>query len=181
METRSYNVYKFNELPAEAKTKAIEKHQYIQVEDYDWHQWIIEDWTGKLNAMGYEDAEIEYNGFYSQGDGACFSANIDLEKWLTVEKLKTKYTKELKDYLSGELTLSIKHQGYYSHEMTMFIDSYGLDNEELESLILEDARKQARLIYAELMEGYENLTSDESVAEMLEVNEYDLTIDGKID
>lgn len=179
METRSYNVYKFNELPDEAKAKALENLRDINTDGDYWHNWILEDWTEKLETLGYESAKINYTGFWSQGDGASFSCTVNLEKWLTVKKLKTKYAKELK--LSQETgdNIVITNAGHYCHEFMMSIDSDNL-SDELESLILEDARDQARSIYSQLKKCYELLQTDQAIIEIIKANDYDFTINGKI-
>ena len=42
METRTYNVYKIDELPKESKQKAIEKYYDINV-NWDWWDFTYED------------------------------------------------------------------------------------------------------------------------------------------
>lgn len=180
METKTYNVYKFNELPDDAKAKALENLRDINVDHDGWHDWIIEDWTEKLESLGYNDAKISYTGFYSQGDGASFSCTVNLEKWLIVKKLKSKYQKALKEYQTDDVSIKINNQGHYSHEFMMTIDSDNL-SDALEEIILMDARDQARSIYSELKSEYEGAQTDEAVIETIEANDYDFTLNGKID
>ena len=183
METKEYNVYKFKELTAEAKEKAIESCRDINT-DYDWYQFIFEDWTEKLERQGFLDARIYFSGFYSQGDGACFTCKIDLEKLLTGRRLKSVYKKAIDSYNNDYLSIEIKTSGHYSHEYTMSLDYYDQKDvvtEKLADFIITEARNQAQTIYKELKESYEYLTSNESIIETIESNDYDFTVNGKID
>ena len=72
------NVYKFDELSDEAKEKVLEKHRDINVDDSHWYEFTMEMWKEKLKEAGFDDAEIHFSGFWSQGDGACFDAKCDV-------------------------------------------------------------------------------------------------------
>jgi hypothetical protein len=45
---------------------------------YEWHDDLIKEWVAALESMGFENAEISFSGFCRQGDGASFTAGIDL-------------------------------------------------------------------------------------------------------
>ena len=177
METRTYNVYKFNELNDEQKEKVVHNLRDINV-DYDWSQWTIKDETIRLETLGYNNAEIFFSGFWSQGDGASFTATGDIEKLVP---------KKLRKFVDG-ITFSKSHQ--YEHEYTMSIHVEYNDEptgriqlvefDNLEKELLEDARNEAREIYKRLQNEYEYLTSDKSIIETIEANEYDFTEDGHI-
>lgn len=184
METRTYEVYKFSELTKDQQVKATENLRDINT-DYDWYRFELEDYCEDLDKQGFEDAEITFSGFWSQGDGASFTAIVNLEKFLKVRKLSNKYRKELNTYKSGELSIKIiKSSHQYEHEYTMatdISDDNDLLRSELDDLILEEAREQARSIYKNLRDSYEYLVSDEAITETIEANDYDFTVDGKID
>jgi hypothetical protein len=55
----------------------------------EWYDTTISDWETALSQVGFENAKIQFSGFWCQGDGASFTANIDLEK--------------LTDFLMGEI------------------------------------------------------------------------------
>lgn len=170
MKTKTINCLLFSELNAEQKKRVIENHQYINI-DYDWYSFTLDDWKEKLERQGFLSPEIYFSGFYSQGDGASFTADIDLEKFLSGRRVKAKYATELALYKETGDNVVITTSGYYSHEYTMSIDSDNL-SAELEDFILEEAREQARKIYKDLKALYEDLTTDESIAETLEADEY---------
>jgi hypothetical protein len=172
-----YNVYEFDELSKESQAKAIENNRDINVYD-DWHNPDIDYMQSELEEIGYTDAKIGYSGFWSQGDGAHFTATVDIAKFLKSHKLVSKYRKVYKE--AENCTLVIKHRGPYQHEMYMYTESesYGMSeavqNElaKLETYVLEEARDEARKIYKILSKQYDALTSDEEVIETIKSNEY---------
>lgn len=171
MKIKTIKCLTFNELNEEQRAQVIENYQDINT-DHDWSQWTINDWKEKLERQGFSSPKIYFSGFWSQGDGASFKCEaIDLEKFLKGRRAASKYKKDVKAYQDGEVSASISTSGHYSHEYSMSLDSYDL-SEELEAFILEEAREQARKIYSDLKKEYEYLTSDESIAETLEANEY---------
>jgi hypothetical protein len=46
----------------------------------EWAEYVFDLWIAALDEIGFEDAEIRYSGFCSQGDGASFTARVDLAK-----------------------------------------------------------------------------------------------------
>lgn len=66
--------YSFEELSPEAKEKALDHFRDANV-DYDgWHDHIIEDFKEDLlHNFGFDEVDVQYSGFYSQGDGASFT------------------------------------------------------------------------------------------------------------
>ena len=50
---------------------------------YDWWEYIFELWKKALDQIGFENAAIAFSGFWSQGDGASFTANVDVAKLTT--------------------------------------------------------------------------------------------------
>ncbi len=46
----------------------------------DWYDTTIREWGEALDAIGFEGAEIQFSGFWSQGDGASFTSGVDLGK-----------------------------------------------------------------------------------------------------
>lgn len=188
--TKTYKVYTYKELSKDAQEKVLDNNREINTE-YDWFELEFEEMIERLSEMGFENAKIFFSGFYSQGDGACFTTNLEVGKLAKHFRLKTKYTKLLKAY---EITGCIKVDGHYSHSNTMNIEldfepfdtittprQILLDemSEKFEDEILQLARDEADKIYKELQEAYEYLTSEESIVETFEANEYAFLEDGK--
>ncbi len=161
--TIAVTMYKFSELSDKAKDKARE-HLIERVTMFDWWDMVYEDWTDKLSKLGFDNADIRFSGFWSQGDGASFTADMDLEKYIKSCKLGNKYRKLLNEVKLGNCSMAIKfHWINYCHSNTMQIDSdVNFDNPgvvdsyfwELENLVLTDAKMWADCIYRDLEKEY---------------------------
>lgn len=184
--------------------KIIGENYYINV-NHDWWVFTVESFKEQLEALGFANTDINFSGFWSQGDGASFTGDWDSEKMLTVKELKEKglvlsdWAKELKRVLKGNLkdikskyaTFSIKRTSHhYAHENTVSIfdaeywnsrkkEQYGIPPEQ-EDDILEGCRTAMGEMYRILEKEYDYLTSDEEVFETLMCNEYKFDRDGKI-
>jgi len=65
----------FEELTPEQQNKVIEKYHDINKDSWEFDYEIMEqEFISKLEDLGYSNIEIQYTGFYSQGDGASFTA-----------------------------------------------------------------------------------------------------------
>lgn len=50
--------------------------------NYDWWEYVIDEWKEELKGMGFDNVDISFSGFSSQGDGASFTGNhFDFVKW----------------------------------------------------------------------------------------------------
>jgi hypothetical protein len=75
--------YKFDELSPEAKQNAIDLNRDRNTEYDDWWQPIIEGFVEEMEEIGMTNVECEFSGFYSQGDGASFTGEVnDNDKFL---------------------------------------------------------------------------------------------------
>jgi hypothetical protein len=52
--------------------------------DHDWWDCTVETWKQALAQIGFLDADIQFTGFWSQGDGASFTASVDAEKIISL-------------------------------------------------------------------------------------------------
>jgi hypothetical protein len=83
-------VYTFAELLAGEKdpespitSRAVEKaRQWLREgqTDHEWWDFVYDTWKEALSQIGFENADIHFSGFACQGDGASFTANVDLDK-----------------------------------------------------------------------------------------------------
>lgn len=104
LENEEERTYSFEELPDESKKEAIEKNRDINVDYQDWHDPIIEDFEEGMKDLGLEDVIVEYSGFYSQGDGASFTARVDDEEKFLMNALDIKSSTEFLDMGDDEDT-----------------------------------------------------------------------------
>jgi hypothetical protein len=83
MKQVTINVYTYAELlklgNQNAINKATEWLQECATMD-GWYEYVYDTWAAALAQIGFENAKIEFSGFWSQGDGASFTADIDVEK-----------------------------------------------------------------------------------------------------
>lgn len=197
----------YDEWEPEVQQKILEKYRDINVRYDDWYEGEFDYWATELEKMGYDilkeklnskgkkvrDIQIAFSGFWSQGDGASFTGDVDIIKWLEYINY-SKYNRILKLLKSGAIqhSASIKRDRWhhYSHWNTTSIyhDWYMNGDhpriealiEELEQDLLEHHQQLNKDIYKALEECYEGDTSDEAVADTLRVNEYEMDITGKI-
>lgn len=197
-------IEEWKEKDKEVYEKILEKERHINV-DYEWWDSTVESFQEELEVLGFANSDINFSGFWSQGDGASFTGDWDSEKMLTVKELKEKgidlsdWAVELRRILKGNLkdikakyaTFSIKRTSHhYCHENTVDIldaeywnskkkDRYSIPPEQ-EDDILEGCRTAMKAMYRILGKEYDYLTSDEAVEETLSINEYKFDKDGKI-
>ena len=50
--------------------------------DDGWYKTSLDEWKDALESMGFEDVDISFEGFSYQGNGASFTAGVDLGKLL---------------------------------------------------------------------------------------------------
>lgn len=79
-------VYTFKELLELKNEKAIERAREKLREwatSHDWYEYTYEEWKKILEAIGFTSPEIQFSGFWSQGDGASFTSGVDVAKVLS--------------------------------------------------------------------------------------------------
>jgi hypothetical protein len=185
--------FMFEELNSEARKKAIESFQHINVEDDFWHDNVIDDAKQIGALMGIDIDKVYFSGFWSQGDGACFTGTYAYKKG-SVKAVKEYAPRDeavhsIAERLSAiqkdnfyKLGATIKHSGHYYHEYCTDIDVRKDDNYPSDAVIIEVAdclRDYMRWIYRQLEKEYYYQTSDEAIIDTIEANEYEFTEEGK--
>lgn len=180
-------IYSFSELSKDAKAKAVESLRDINVDYDNWHDYIIEDYTEKLEALGYRDIKIFYSGFWSQGDGACYTATVDIYEWLKAHKLSNKYKALFNVSKEGGISATISHSSRYYYSTSTSLEESGIWEEsekvqsqyyEIEKLILAEREQMGNELYRALESAYEEERKDENVINTIEANEYSFLEDG---
>jgi hypothetical protein len=84
MKQITLKLYSFNELDKEAKGKALTTYQDVNI-GFNWWDDEFEDFIELCSYLGIAviKDKIAFRGFYSQGDGSGFSAQVDLPKLVT--------------------------------------------------------------------------------------------------
>lgn len=153
---------------------------YIDIQPHDgWYDCTLEDFCDCILPhlgldVSYKD--VEFTGFWSQGDGASFKGSFDLsDVSLTDLKASVPTEVELHKLASGLQVLAEAHPNIegqvsrmpsrYSHSNTMIIGDYssnnGYCNEETEAFAAAGAEASLLLIFRQLADWlYERLDSD---------------------
>lgn len=202
-------VYKFKALSAEAKKKAIDHFRDSDV-DYDW--WIDDyGYFKDICATIGVDVDLKrtwFSGFSSQGDGAAFTADVDLMK--LVKGIESKAWESVSVHLTEILDLTacpvnkrvlaiaqedptnfsieIKTNTQFGFstrancEYWVDVDRHKLIDKEvtlLERWVIETINTLNHFLYSTLEKQYDYLISDESVKESIIANDREFTEDGK--
>jgi len=185
-ETITKTYLQFNELSEKQQKKVIENFKQDVHNDMEFlSDDIFINYKELLSILGFNDVEIMYSGFYSQGDGACFTAKFDYpvnkkDILLGIKKANLDYILEdnkIKE-LFNEIELfneendftveNITHNGRYYHEYS--VSCYN-------NSLLELVREISRVIYNELYAQYEYIHSDEYIEESINCNSYEFDTD----
>lgn len=178
--------YSFSELSKNAKKVAIESHQYDFLEENLLD--FCEEITSKIKSI-FEDVEFYYTGFYSQGDGASFTfKGLNFEKLFEEFKAREIYfSPEFQEFAKDSFFCEGVHYGMHFHEKSVSIE-WNCENEDekfdKEIQMFADCLESLRYslckeLYSKLQSLYEDFTSDEYVADCLEMNEYEFLESGK--
>lgn len=190
MKTIRVNLYQFDELSDKAKEKARDWFR-TNYPEYEWWDSIYDDAREAFSYFGLADIDIEFSGFWSQGDGASFTgifraSNIKQASDLasdfpTDETLASLHARLTAIKHPGDARVKITRRGRYSHSYTMNLDDAYEYQQEDETELLSIFRALANWIYRRLESEYYYLMSDECVDEAIVSNGYYFTADGKHD
>ena len=176
MKEITVTLYHFGELSDDSKEKA---REYVR------NNWDLYDWAGEENAKSFEElaklfgggTDYEYSAFYSRRN----YARITNLPWYTDDPL------ESKEYLLDNASIIRKEcpfTGYYMDEVILqpfrdYLD--GLEDTEEDVVTIGDLCQEASQLWLKAcIQDMEYCYSDEAVDDMLIINEYDFTVDGKL-
>ncbi len=188
---RTDTLYKFAELSDKAKAHALDKLRDLNTDHFDWFESTFDDAKECGAILGIEIDKIYFSGFWSQGDGACFTGRYRYAKGAVAairehapkDETLTRIAERLRDVQRPALYTAsalCKHRGHYSHSGCMSVESEA-ERGKLDTDALRDTlRAFADWIYRQLEIEHEYLTSDAVVIETIEANEYEFTEDGDL-
>ena len=181
--------YSFEELPKDVQEKIVQKEQeYIsEYNDDSWSDPIIEGFHEDMEALGLTEIDVEWSGFWSQGDGASFTArvyNSENKKFIT-EALGLKVL----DEVAENIYIDIRRESTrYSHHntMTAYVEVDGDDEVEkdmgtgmiitidvtaacgpIEEATGNWARDRAKKLYDDLETAYNEQFDEDNIIEDL--------------
>ena len=143
MRTIETNLYTFDELSPEAKERAVQNVLNAGwMTDYDWWDCTYDQFREDMKEHGITVDKIYFSGFWSQGDGACFTGHIRLTQEQMLESLPKEMREKFITFntkvklmgfepMSLHYSARIEQRGNYSHSGSMYIvDDY--NNTEIE-------------------------------------------------
>ena len=184
------------------KAELIDKYRDINI-DHDWWTWIEADLRSDLDDLGFHLEHMWFSGFYSQGDGACFTG------WVTCWKKFCEKEPQFVDTFpntaiflqdeGGNYTIShtsrMCHHYSTTHEYIPDIDGVidVLEGSEAQEAMMRAAIYKAAMVeedsvaawlteyfrskmcnlYRTMADTYDSLTSDEEVWDAIQANELD--------
>jgi hypothetical protein len=203
MKTLIIETYTYDELSEKAKAVARDWFREASAGDNFEGEFVIDDAKDCLAHAGFAIDKVYYSGFWSQGDGACFEGTWgaaavkpgSAKEYAPQDRTLHGIAAEVERIavLFPQAGLRVKpqrgHYNEYCTEFTVWIcDENGdeIDNEidspereKAEKDLIEVSRDAMRWISRRLQTDYEWRNEDEQVADMLRVNEYAFTADGK--
>ena len=183
--TKSTEVFTFAELSAKAQAKAIET--FSEREGEYWSgEYASAEFKKKLEALGFEDVDTQYSGFYSQGDGASFtSSSFDIRKVMKAIGIASLF----KSFYSIVKTQDIQGRVYripcnYAHECTIKVDfpeymGYSKQEGDVARALTEYVRGLSKSFYNSLETEYDYACSEENARQYLEEEGTEYTASGK--
>jgi len=201
--TKEITVYKFSELSESVKKKVLERYRE-NIEFF--HDFVIDDARVMLGMFGFSNVKIEFSGFWSQGDGACFTGGFDsstfgfdkVVEYAPQDKGIVRVAEGFKgvcsEYSSVRFSLyKISH--HYSHHNTIGITDVDFcdlktgegvydffnDKQVKEWKYLQKLSQDLmQWIYKRLEEEWEYQTSDEQILEQLNDGGQEYLEDGSV-
>jgi hypothetical protein len=199
IETVTRKLYQFDELDSDAKNAAREWWRAGGL-DYEWWDCVCDNAKTIAGLMGIDPIEIQFSGFWSQGDGASFTGDYEYKAG-SVAAVRDYAPRDSVLHAIAESLARVQRRNFYQlsanvtrrtnhyvHENTVSVDVTrgvrgGYDyyipaNDDASEAITEALRDFMRWIYRQLESEYEYINSDESVDESILCNEYEFTVDG---
>ncbi len=184
--------YKFNQLDKTTRASVIEDHRYVNL-DYHWtFSHLIEDWTERLESLGFQAVEIYWEWKWDRGRGAWFEyQDVELDDrilphWKTLNQ--PLLIEKVRQKLDGNpidpwiFKWDNKNQTELGWEMELTgadltpEAEHRLDQEwfaPIQAAFKERVEELNHQIYRDLEQEYEHAISDEVVADTLEAWDQD--------
>lgn len=186
MKTQTINTFTFNELSEKVQIKVLDKFRY-DFNNYSFEDYLNEDFNLELSINGFYDSNIYYSGFYSQGNGLCFDAKININFFCETENEK-RILKLIENGYIENFTIEKNNFSYhYSHEKTRYTDFWSTEKNNIDKVLNELCKKieNKRLelcckFYSILEKDNDSFYSDENIKQIIIENEYEFFEDGNI-
>jgi hypothetical protein len=118
----TYTIEQLIDLAQDNAVERIKQWWYEHGAEYDWWECMYEDFKREGYELGFVIDDINFTGFYSQGDGACWSGQVDVARWLkthTLDSIGREAWLVLIEEGFCDKHFGISFGGHYSHSNTM--------------------------------------------------------------
>ena len=167
-ERDTVELFSFAELSEVVQNAIVENNRYVMVEYDNWFEYQKNDFYQTPELLGFSNIQSNFTGFYSQGDGASFTATWDARNIVNnpEEWQSNKEYQHFKPYLDkllkmGGMAEVERISGCrYVHEYTCFTCA---DNPELEGTLERLRVDCCTKYYRNLLAEYDYLTSDDAI------------------
>ena len=130
---KTYEIHELSKASKKAAIEEIKRMDSFAEQDVDL-DWVIENETEDLEALGLENVEISFSGFWSQGDGASFTGRVDdIPKFMKAIGIDTSaiLDKALEAIPDVYDMYIVRIDSRYVHENTVRFEIENIDDTEL--------------------------------------------------
>ena len=173
---KTIDAYRFDELSDSAKENAV---RIISDKLANWNDWWEvrmeeqKEWLEK--EAGLHNAEIDFSLAYVQGDFCKIKcSNVDAKKLMGLIDPH----KEIVDWEAVDIRIEFRKSRYVPLELYADVDDATWNN--INTTVDDWLYRMERDCYMEYQNEWEDLTSEESIAELCECNDYEFTKDGEL-
>lgn len=190
MRIKEIEVYKFNELPVDIQEEVIDRFRYYEV--VFWWEYALDEFKDRVQKEYGVEIGDDFNYSLDRDYYIVFN-DVHIDKKIFLKALyqegnlsKRAYNKLTNRTNIDEFELAIGSSRYsnfisvhdYSDEKNgRYITDYLYDEIDLDNWFYDVISKPA---LKELEKTYDYLISDEVVADMMNVNDWEFTIDGML-
>jgi hypothetical protein len=124
IEKQSYTIQQLIELDQHEAVEKIKQWWYEHGSDYQWWDDTYEQYKEEGYELGFLIGKMYFSGFYSQGDGASWSGQIDIVAWLrahTEDSIAREAWIQLINEGWAEKHMPVGQSGHYCHSGTMSV------------------------------------------------------------
>jgi hypothetical protein len=192
-ETRTYIVYKFEELSAKAQENAITLLREQEYESFPSER-LEESFVGYLKEWGYPSDDIRFSLSYCQGDGVAFYGRISDWDILLPRICPDKPgLSQIIEEWDVSISIAGKSNHYHHHKSMMVVMEYDQGNDYPVPIeVVEALNKLTRCIEEDVCDrskelerlGYldiEHSMKEEVIKEAIEANQWRFLEDGRLD
>lgn len=129
---KTYSIQELSPGARKIVIEAIQNSRSFTEQEVDL-DWVIENETEDLMTLGLDNVEISFSGFWSQGDGASFTARVnDIPAFIKIIGIEEEILPKVLEAFEEVYEMSIvRIDSRYVHENTVRFEIEEMDDTEL--------------------------------------------------